>query len=909
MTTFATGLSPDELDAALRRCAEEPIHTPGVVQPHGALLAATEADGRVAYASASAARVLGVVARECLGRPLTELLPGFDLDAAAPRQNLTPRRITAEDGRPLAAFAHRHGGFVIVEVEDAGPAALQGEEDSACGHAAYLEALAQARSEYDVAAATVARAAALTGFDRCMFYRFLPDWSGDVIAELRGDDMIPYLGLRYPASDIPEQARRLYLNNVYRAVAEVDAEASPLIAAPSAGGAALDLTYANLRAVSPVHLQYLRNMGVAASLTGSIIVDGRLWGLAACHHRGRRLTPPWEREMFAQTVAAAASAIARIEAGRRAALDKRVAGRLKRIEGILGRTDDNVALRLLTDDPGLGDLAGADGAAMAVDGRVLTFGISPDVDAVRTLAARLGNHGDDPLATDCLSDHPAAADLDLGPAVGMLATAARGADGRTLTLLAFRGELVRDVFWGGDPNKPVSADGEKLEPRASFSLWRQTVAGHSREWDDDGVSGWRELKRRLEDPSRQDGLIDRIAADIDRLALGVDSQEALVRSCVNAIAQPSIVARHDAAHPCGRTLAANRAFRAAFQILAEEVEGATLPDLTRALGFDPDAVTSLPPGAGVNAAVRTAGAGDRWFTINHRPLLCVGAGMNQSALSLWSLEDITGFRRVEDALRAAQRKTAAADRAKSALIAGVSHELRTPLNAIIGFSEMMVSQVFGDLGDERYLKYAEHIYSSSQHLLSVISDVLDATRIERGVHALDEEDFDLAQTFADCCAMAEQLAARRGVALQRETTPSTIMMRGDPRAMRQILLNLMSNAVKFTPSGGRVRCRALGFPGEAACIQVADNGVGIADDNHARVFEPFYQESDRLDLASGGLGLGLALVKVLTELHGGVVRLESRKGVGTTIDVQFPLWRTANPCQSVADLHDLSANI
>ncbi|HRQ80338.1 MAG TPA: ATP-binding protein, partial [Azospirillaceae bacterium] len=507
------------------------------------------------------------------------------------------------------------------------------------------------------------------------------------------------------------------------------------------------------------------------------------------------------------------------------------------------------------------------------------------------------------------SNHPAAAGLNLGPAAGMLATAARGPDGRTLTLLAFRGELVREVFWGGDPNKPVSVDGERLEPRASFSLWRETVTGRCREWDDDGVLGWRGLKQLLESRNRGGELISRIAADIDRLALGVDSQDSLVRSCVNAMAQPSIVARHDAEYPHGRTLAANRAFRAAFQMMADELEGATLPDLTRALGFDPDSVTSLPPGAGLDAVVRAAGVGERWFTINHRPLLCVGVGMSQSALSLWSLEDITGFRRVEDALRSAERKAVATDRAKSAFIAGVSHELRTPLNAIIGFSEMMLGRVFGELGDERYVKYAEHIHSSGQHLLGVISDVLDATRIERGAYALDEEDFDLVQTVEECCAMVEQLAVKRGVTLTHACAPSSIILRGDPRAVRQILLNLMSNAVKFTPAGGRVRCRAQGYPGEPAVIEVVDNGVGIAQENQHHVFDPFYQENQRPDLASGGLGLGLSLVKVLTDLHGGRVRLESRKGVGTSIQVQFPLWRTANPCQSVAALYGSSANI
>jgi light-regulated signal transduction histidine kinase (bacteriophytochrome) len=914
--------SAPDIEKALLLCAQEPIHIPGAVQHWGSLLAFRESDGVVEYVAANAAQWLGVAPSALPGRRFSDVLP-HDIAAAvtdvardAPerRQSRNSRRAATADGRPAALSAHRRDGLIVVEIEsaDADDALEHDDEKQA---AAFARAVAQAGNIFELAASVAKRAAALTGFDRCMIYRFLPDWTGEVVAETRDDDMTPYLGLRYPAGDVPEQARRLYLSNILRAIPDVDAPVEALLSYPRDGGEAppLDLTYATLRAVSPIHLQYMRNMEVAATLTGSIIVNGRLWGLIACHHRRPRLTPPGRRPAFIDLAETTAAAIERLEAARAAALSRRVSGRLARIDAIMHRRDDNIALRLLTDDPGLADLAGADGAALAVDGRILTFGLSPGADALRALVARL--HDDSAAASgvwrsDGLADEPLTAGIDLAPAAGMLAISVSGPDRPRAVFAAFRGELMREVFWGGDPTKPVLTDGDRLEPRASFVLWRQTVTGHSREWDDDGLDGWLGLRRFFPDGAGETGdLMRRLAADIDKLAQGVDPQDDLVRSCVNAIAQPSIVVRHDADNADGAILTANRAFRAAFHIMSDELEGSSFPDLLRRLGFDPETTTALPPGKFIEASVTTAGIGDRRFLIRHTPLLCVGIGMLHSALSLWSLEDVTDFHRAEAALRAAHQKAEATDKAKSAFIAGISHELRTPLNAIIGFSEMMMEQVFGELGNPRYVSYVEHINTSGKHLLSLVSEVLDMTRIERGAYALHEETFDFAAIFEECRAMAQQPAVKQGVSLSCRVAPGVISMLGDPRAVRQIVLNLMSNAVKFTPAGGAVRCTLDAGGEDGVIVSIADNGVGIDAKHKQKVFDPFFQVEQRADVSAGGLGLGLALVKTLTELHGGFVSLESRKGVGTTVRVQFPLWRLRNPCQPVAHQASASPNL
>ncbi len=241
-------------------------------------------------------------------------------------------------------------------------------------------------------------------------------------------------------------------------------------------------------------------------------------------------------------------------------------------------------------------------------------------------------------------------------------------------------------------------------------------------------------------------------------------------------------------------------------------------------------------------------------------------------------------------LSIALNTAAAASQAKSQFLTTMSHELRTPLNAIIGFSELLKSEIFGPLGDARYKGYVDDVFNSGKHLLSLVNDVLDFSKIDAGALKLNEEHVNLRETLVSTLRMLDGQAAQVGVSLEHEVAHGLPALHGDERRVRQVLLNLLSNALKFTPRGGKVRL--IGFTEmDEIIIQVADTGIGIAPEHIAIALERFGQVDGTLERKYEGTGLGLPLSKKLVELHGGRLELESEVGVGTKVTVTFPAER------------------
>ncbi|MEZ5832729.1 MAG: ATP-binding protein [Dongiaceae bacterium] len=240
---------------------------------------------------------------------------------------------------------------------------------------------------------------------------------------------------------------------------------------------------------------------------------------------------------------------------------------------------------------------------------------------------------------------------------------------------------------------------------------------------------------------------------------------------------------------------------------------------------------------------------------------------------------------------AARREAEQANLAKSQFLAGMSHELRTPLNAIIGFSEIMKTELFGAITPTRYADYARHIHDGGQHLLSLINDVLDLSKIEAGRMTIAIETLSAEETCRRALDMVHALAASRHVELTSTIEPGLSTLRGDDRAVQQILLNLLSNAIKFTGAGGRVHL-AVARGKSGVTITVTDSGIGMTPAEMARALEPYGQVDSKLARRSIGTGLGLPLAKSLAELHGGSLSLSSEPGVGTSVSVLLP-WHIA----------------
>jgi two-component system cell cycle sensor histidine kinase PleC len=237
----------------------------------------------------------------------------------------------------------------------------------------------------------------------------------------------------------------------------------------------------------------------------------------------------------------------------------------------------------------------------------------------------------------------------------------------------------------------------------------------------------------------------------------------------------------------------------------------------------------------------------------------------------------------------AEEKTRAEDanQAKSKFLANMSHELRTPLNAIIGFSEIMASGMFGTLGSDKYDEYCRDIHRSGEYLLDVINDVLDMSKIEAGRLKLDLEDVELDRELGDALRVVTTRAEAKNLTVTSRIAAG-IHLKADRRALKQIALNLLSNAVKFTPEDGRITVRGRLSRG-AAVLGIQDSGIGIARDALQKLGRPFEQVESQLTKTHHGSGLGLAIAKSLVELHGGMMRIRSTLGGGTTVVVRLPL--------------------
>ncbi|MGN2251779.1 ATP-binding protein [Frateuria sp. GZRe12] len=485
-----------DLDA----CAREQIHTPGFIQPNGLLLVIEPESGAIVQSaiprtppSKDYGTALGLTLERVLGGALSDLAPSV---LATPDRGTIHLGVVSLDGVAHHATAHRAQGMILLELEEARPTELGSLEDLYPLIREFMADLERAPDTValcDLAARQLHR---ITGLDRVLIYRFDAAWNGTVIAEARNEQLPSYLDLRFPASDIPAQARELYRTSRLRLIANCDYTPVPIEPAinPSTGQP-IDLGQALLRSVSPVHLQYMRNMGTGTSMSISLLREGRLWGLVSCHNRAPCRVPYNVRtacDLLGQVLAL------QIAAKEHAAdVEQRVARRAiqARLLALMASEDD--FQKGLSREPGqLLSVTQSEGAAIVHLGRCILLGRTPGEHEVMELVNWLDSARQEELfSSDSLASELPATMGYKDVASGLLAVSI--SQMHASYVLWFRPEIVHTVKWGGDPRK--QADHSQLNPRTSFEAWKETVRLRSLPWSQADVEAALELRTAIVD--------------------------------------------------------------------------------------------------------------------------------------------------------------------------------------------------------------------------------------------------------------------------------------------------------------------------------------------------------------------------------------------------------------------------
>mgnify|MGYP005850914043 CR=1 FL=1 len=870
----------------LSECEREPIHALGTVQAHGCMIVIDESSERICGASESCLNLLRMPAEDLLGEAWPPQAENWQLSgkagAALPVGPDYEHREARIGGRRLNAYGHRHGGHIFWEFEPDGtafePAADAGEAwqaiiggDEPCNAFRACQAAAEAYSQ-------------LTGYDRVMVYRFHPDWSGEVVAEVRKSEAIPFLGLRYPKTDIPPQARALFRINPTRVVGSVRAAESRLL--QLTGEPPIDCSCTRLRGSSPYHLEYLSNMGVHASLVQAIIVDDQLWGLVVGHHDSPRFCAEAQR-ISGLRITRQLSRL--IEAERAAEAKKRMADvnawAQRLADGLSELPREQIPSRLLFGDLALINQLDADGLAIVTREHVVALGQTPSIPEIRQLADFAGASESPVFASSHLS-----ADTGIvSSAAGMLACSLAGAH-PGLWICAFRHEQRRDIYWGGDPGTPAIVDAkQRLRPRKSFDLWREMVRGQASPWRGHEILFIEAVKTELEKlPQLQrsaDSFTEGIETLFDLQPDASDIANVLLGATTEGLALA--IDRHDGRMPA--VLTANPKMYRLLGLHPREDVGPCLDQHLQTAGIP---VNSLNEDE-VRFECWLPQLGHRVLQSTRVAALVVASESRRRELTVMRLRDITFNDRLVEAMRSAQETSRLMVDAQTAMIGNLSHEIRTPLNAIVGLSEMLRANEA--LSTEKRHHFLDEIQQAGCHLADLTEGLLEIASIQSGQLALDnEEAINIFELIESALLWVEKQATKKSINIAPiqgiELKP--LLIRVEARRIRQILLNLLTNAIKYSHANGTIGVE-VSFCSDsgAALITVWDTGVGIPADQLDQVFQRFHRVKEPDFHTVEGTGLGLTIVKSLVELHGGEIRLSSEPQKGTRAQFSLPASR------------------
>jgi len=469
----------------LTNCEQEPIHIPGSIQPHGFLLGLKENSFVIDFCSANSEEYIGISHTLLLGKKLQDIF-GNDVLASLQKYITDEQMLSSSllkltlEGKDFLCTVHNSNATYILEAE---PVSNNNRKvsDVYDQTSQFLLYMHDTHTLKELCQLVANGTREITGYDRVMVYRFDKDYNGEVFAEAVRDDLEPFLGLHYPHTDIPPQARELYMKNLLRLITDINYTPVPIYTVDDSTEKNLDLSLSILRSTSPIHVQYLHNMGVGATLTISLIYKKKLWGLIACHHYSTKNLSP-EIRLAAQLQGHfITSQIDLRQATEEYEVARKTNSDLEKINtfSLTGKADDT--FNELVKAPGILELCNAAGVAVLFNGTIYRNGLTPDNDEVQDIANWLATYTNNTsFSTDKLIDYlPTKAEV-CGQTSGLIYHSL-DIDSNNC-IMWFRPETKTEVNWGGDPNKAIVKDKNGLYPRNSFKLWKEIVSCTSKPW-------------------------------------------------------------------------------------------------------------------------------------------------------------------------------------------------------------------------------------------------------------------------------------------------------------------------------------------------------------------------------------------------------------------------------------------
>jgi PAS domain S-box-containing protein len=887
-------------------CALEPIQFPGAIQPHGALLAAIgEPPWLISHASANLSDILGLQTNSVLGQPLDMAVGETASRILRQAESYVGTVLNktysmpAPHGGSLSLQAHRTGRHICVDIERAESAA--GDTPPITIARSILETFRQAASARELCEIAVDGLRAITGYDRVVAYQFAAQGHGTVIAEARGTDIEPVLGLSYPPSAIPAQARRQYLRNRVGSVADSRYQPVVLLADPTLhNGAELDLTHSALRSVSPIHREYMRNMGVASSLTIAVAPKVDLWGLLVCHQATPRVAGPETR-----AVADLVGEVVSLLVGRLGELDQR-AQRQERSD-ILRRFIDKLGgdlplpEALATAQADLLGIVDGTGALLRLAGKVTCIGRTPPPPLAESiLDALLPLAGREVLAIDDLGARDEQFRACTEEASGALLLPLENADGDAI--LVFRPEQPYTILWGSDPAAPATvneATGEWAAP-TSFAVMRETVRGRSTAWAPGDLVLAGELSRAVEyetarrmrnqlvtEMQLRERLQATLIGTIQSLRISEGQLNAVEMRLERAQARAGI-GSWELNVATGQILWSKELFR---------IRGVTPGDL------DPTVDNTLPLTHPDDRRSRQRWLADLMAGASPGPyegkiarpdgtvrLVRIEGGAVRGPDGMithiaGTLQDITERRQVERQLAHAQKMEALGN-----LTGGMAHDFNNMLGVVMVNLELLKRLVTANAAA---VELCGEALDGANRCADLIRSLLAFARRQ----PLHPERTDVNVLVHEIVRILRRTLGEHitlELDLDQALWPATV----DAPQLEAALVNLATNARDAMPRGGRLDITTRNIcldsmytaehpdvtAGDYVLIEVSDTGSGIPQEIIGRVFDPFFTTK-----APGtGTGLGLSMAFGFAKQSDGHLAVYSEAGLGTTFRLYLP---------------------